>query len=57
MLRVLQAGRAGMPPWRMSRSFGGSSDDGGSSSSGDDNLTARAGAQLLPPCVHQQLAL
>lgn len=44
-----QAGRAGIPPWRLARSFGGASDDGASPTAGDDNLTARAGAMLQGP--------
>ncbi len=46
---AVQAGRAGAPPWRSSRSLGGSSADGGpDAATGDDNLTARAGEDLSP---------
>ena len=49
-----QAGRAGMPPWRLARTFGGASDDGASPTTGDDNLTARAGAMLQGPLRSSQ---
>lgn len=41
-----QAGRAGLPPWRIEGAFGAASDEG-SPNAGDDSLTARVGLLLL----------
>ncbi len=62
MHSILQAARAGLPPWRLTRAFTASEDEALAANSGDDNLTARAGgptafALRLPVgLVHGNLA-
>lgn len=62
MHSILQAARAGLPPWRLTRAFTASEDEALAANSGDDNLTARAGgptafALRLPVgLVHGDLA-